>query len=325
MAGFVAGARVQLQNIVTQPELNGQYGELVSEASQEGRWKVRVDGREKKLALKPENLRVIEEEEEVAAAPEIVGVKCKGGADRVAVVLRQQGPQLEVEYEDGEKAWVGAADAAPLVAAEDDTVPTEFLYCRVRAKVPRSSAYREGSVEDIRLDPAGRPRLLVSFERLPSAWLRLDQLRAAEGEAVPMASTPAEKPLAKPSSQAGGRKKGASKADDVPGGGGGSGGGGGGGGAGKAVASAGKGKAGKARPMEAETTAPGEKRRRKQPAPPPAAAAAAEGAEGAPAAAPRPRAQGGTGARPKPGAAGSSADDAWEAALDAMQPREEEP
>ena len=149
MAAFVAGARVQLQNIVTQPELNGQYGELVSEASQEGRWKVRVDGREKKLALKPENLRVIEEEE-VAAAPEIVGVKCKGGADRVAVVLREQGPQLEVEYDDGETAWVCAADAAPLVAAEDDTVPTEFLYCRVRAKLPRSSAYREGTVEDIR-------------------------------------------------------------------------------------------------------------------------------------------------------------------------------
>ena len=108
---LVAGARVQLQNIVTQTELNGQYGELVAEASQgEGRWKVRVDGREKKLALKPENLKLVEEEfeEEVAAAPEIVGVKRKGGADRVALVLRQQGPQLEVEYEDGEKAWVGA-------------------------------------------------------------------------------------------------------------------------------------------------------------------------------------------------------------------------
>ena len=109
---LVAGARVQLQNIVTQTELNGQYGELVAEASQgEGRWKVRVDGREKKLALKPENLKLVEEEvveEVVAAAPEIVGVKRKGGADRVALVLRQQGPQLEVEYEDGEKAWVGA-------------------------------------------------------------------------------------------------------------------------------------------------------------------------------------------------------------------------
>ena len=104
---LVAGARVQLQNIVTQTELNGQYGELVAEASQgEGRWKVRVDGREKKLALKPENLKLVEEE--VAAAPEIVGVKRKGGADRVALVLRQQGPQLEVEYDDGEKAWVGA-------------------------------------------------------------------------------------------------------------------------------------------------------------------------------------------------------------------------
>ena len=56
---LVAGARVQLQNIVTQTELNGQYGELVSEASQgEGRWKVRVDGRERKLALKPKNFKV---------------------------------------------------------------------------------------------------------------------------------------------------------------------------------------------------------------------------------------------------------------------------
>ena len=46
-------------------------------------------------------------------------------------------------------------------------MPTEFLYCRVSAKAPRSgtpSAYREGSVEDSRLDPSGRPRLLVSFE-----------------------------------------------------------------------------------------------------------------------------------------------------------------
>ena len=55
----VAGARVQLQNIVAQTELNGQYGELVAEASQgEGRWKVRVDGRERKLALKPKNFKV---------------------------------------------------------------------------------------------------------------------------------------------------------------------------------------------------------------------------------------------------------------------------
>lgn len=289
---LVAGARVQLQNIVTQPELNGQYGEIVAEASQgEGRWKVRVDGREKKLALKPENLKVVEEE--VAAAPEIVGVKSKGGADRVAVVLRQQGPQLEVEYEDGEKAWVGAADVAPLQAAEDDTVPTEFLYCRVSAKVPRSatpSAYREGSVEDIRLDPDGRPRLLVSFERLPSEWLRLDDLRAAEGEAAPMESTPADKPPAKPAPKAGGRKKAAAKADGVAGV-----------GAGKAVATAGKAKASKARPMEAETAVPGEKRRRKQPAPPPAAAAAAAAgsvSEGVPPAPSRSRAQGGTGPKP---------------------------
>ena len=300
----VAGARVQLQNIVAQTELNGQYGELVAEASQgEGRWKVRVDGREKKLALKPENLKVVEEE--VAAAPEIVGVKRKGGADRVAVVLRQQGPQLEVEYEDGEKAWVGAADVAPLEAAEDDTVPTEFLYCRVSAKVPRSgspSAYREGSVEDIRLDPAGRPRLLVSFERLPSEWLRLDDLRAAEGEAVPMESTPVEKPPAKPASKAGGRKGAATKADGRAGAGAGV----SGGGAAKAVATAAKAKATKARPMEAETAVPGEKRRRKQPAPPAAGVAGKEGVEGeegvSPAPAPpRSRAQGGTGPKPKAG------------------------
>ena len=165
MAGFVAGARVQLQNIVTQPELNGQYGELVSEASQEGRWKVRVDGREKKLALKPENLRVIEEEEEVAAAPEIVGVKCKGGADRVAVVLRQQGPQLEVEYEDGEKAWVGAADAAPLVAAEDDTVPTEFLYCLVRAKVPCLAGLHARTIRELGWVPAAQTAMRWTHRR----------------------------------------------------------------------------------------------------------------------------------------------------------------
>ena len=35
IAMLVAGARVQLQNIVTQTELNGQYGELVAEATQE--------------------------------------------------------------------------------------------------------------------------------------------------------------------------------------------------------------------------------------------------------------------------------------------------
>ena len=59
----VAGARVQLQNIVAQTELNGQYGELVAEASQgsqgEGRWKVRVDGRKKKLLLKPKKFKVM--------------------------------------------------------------------------------------------------------------------------------------------------------------------------------------------------------------------------------------------------------------------------
>ena len=39
----------------------------------------------------------------------------------------------------GAKAWVDDKRLTPLPSADDDSVPTEYLYCRVRAKDPRSN------------------------------------------------------------------------------------------------------------------------------------------------------------------------------------------
>ena len=199
---LAAGTQVILQNVVSRPELNGRRGTVLGPAKQqEGRYKVQVEGEEKKMALKPDNLRLAEEEaaDEESTAPEIVAVKASGSEQRVAVVLQRQGSKAQVEFDDSATKWVESARLTPLEPADDNLVPTEFLYCRVRARDPRSSkpkAFREASVDDIRVDPAGRPRLLVSFDDEEDAprWLLLDDLRAENSAAAAPAAAPPTTP-----------------------------------------------------------------------------------------------------------------------------------
>ena len=197
--------------------------------------------------------------------------------------------------------------AEALPAAPEEVVPTEFLYCRVQARVDGAKKHAEADVVDIRVDPEGR----LWFQVQPEAggeprWCDAGSLKAHSADPVTSRKRPkpadfgdfegesekAKKPAARKSKKpaAAAASSSAAAADDAP-----------------PPAPKGKGKAKAAAPMS--------KAEGKKPAAPKRA----------------PRGGGGGGASSSTSAASSSsaalkpsARDAWEAALDAMQPNEDD-
>jgi hypothetical protein len=75
------GDRVEIVGLVARTDLNGSLGTVERLARDgEDRWRVKLDGKEKKLALKPENLRTVIDAaaNDDASRPEIVGSRGGG-------------------------------------------------------------------------------------------------------------------------------------------------------------------------------------------------------------------------------------------------------
>ena len=75
--------------------------------------------------------------------------------------------------------------AEALPAAPEEVVPTEFLYCRVQARVDGAKKHAEADVVDIRVDPEGR----LWFQVQPEAggeprWCDAGSLKAHSADPV---------------------------------------------------------------------------------------------------------------------------------------------
>ena len=198
--------------------------------------------------------------------------------------------------------------AEALPAAPEEVVPTEFLYCRVQARVDGAKKHAEADVVDIRVDPEGR----LWFQVQPEAggeprWCDAGSLKAHSADPVTSRKRPkpadfgdfegesekAKKPAARKSKKpaAAAASSSAAAADDAP-----------------PPPPKGKGKAKAAAPMS--------KAEGKKPAAP---KRAPRGGGGGSASSSSTSAASSSSAALKP-----SARDAWEAALDAMQPNEDD-
>lgn len=58
---FKKGDRVQLRNLMSSPDLNGVFGTLEDFNSEKGRFVIRLEGTEKQMLFKPENLLIVKE------------------------------------------------------------------------------------------------------------------------------------------------------------------------------------------------------------------------------------------------------------------------
>ena len=131
---FSTGDTVHITGLVNMAELNGTSATVHSWDEQLKRFKVRVDGKKKLLALHPQNLTAAVAGGEMS---EIVSVKLPGKRARVAEVQeRKPDGTVRIEFESapGQSEWVDADATTALPAAEDDVVPTEFLYSSVLAR-----------------------------------------------------------------------------------------------------------------------------------------------------------------------------------------------
>jgi hypothetical protein len=133
---FETGTAVRITGLVSRAELNGTCGTIHSWDTKLGRWKVRVEGQQKLMALHQQNLAAVETSSGVDML-DIVSVKLPGKRARVAhVAERRADGTMRVEFESvpRESVWVDAEAATPLPAADEEAVPTEFLYAAVLAR-----------------------------------------------------------------------------------------------------------------------------------------------------------------------------------------------
>jgi len=102
---------------------------------------------------------------------------------RIVLSVSECGTQLEVRAESNAAAkpmWVEAVDAEHLARAPEEAIPTEFLFCRVLAKDPYGvsrGAKQVADVTDVRVDPQSKLRFQVRFvESEEEGWLKVDDL-----------------------------------------------------------------------------------------------------------------------------------------------------
>ncbi|KAL1508745.1 hypothetical protein AB1Y20_004840 [Prymnesium parvum] len=186
------GSTARIVGLQTRDELNGRTASLESWDAKLSRWKVRVEGVKKLLALHPSNLQSIDEAAAGAAMPEIVSARVPGKRSRVGLIVERRVPEAEVrvEFEGAakESAWLPEANALSLPPAPEEMVPTEFLYCPVLAReaVPaagKRKAMVAAEVQDIRIDPSGRLRFWVQWSgQQGGRWALAAELRAAPEE-----------------------------------------------------------------------------------------------------------------------------------------------
>ena len=204
--------KVRIKDLTSRNDLNGSTATVVRWDGGLERWRVRTpDG--KCLALKRLNLEPISSDSDfespaasapalappaptaAPAAEEMIGslVTVKGGRSTVKLVIEAStcGTRLLVRAEGGSgPVWIDASKATPLAAAPDETVPTEFLHCRVEARSAAAGGRSSGGkqprpfgpadVVAVRIDPAGRLRFQVLYPDGSHGWLLHTDLKPAE-------------------------------------------------------------------------------------------------------------------------------------------------
>eukprot|EP00966_Prymnesium_polylepis_P269350 6222730-Prymnesium_polylepis.1 len=131
-SAFSAGDEVRITALLSRQDLNGRTGTLTAWDAKLNRWKVRVEGLPKLLALHATNLQSPEVGGGAndAGPPEIVSAKVPGKRARIGYIVERRPAEgsVLVEFESApkESAWV-PEDAAPaLPVAPEETVPTEY-------------------------------------------------------------------------------------------------------------------------------------------------------------------------------------------------------
>jgi len=206
-AGFAPAQRVKLGGLTARAELNGTEASIVRWDAKLSRWRVRTD-EGSCLALKAINLWPPDDSdadfEELPApsqgssepshsstfqAGDLVTVQGRGNKTvRLVLAVSACGTKLDVRpaaTPSAKPTRVEASAAAPLPNAPENVIPTEFLYCRVKAKEAHSSAKAAADVTDVRIDPLGKLRFQVRWvESEEVGWVNLDEMAADEEEEV---------------------------------------------------------------------------------------------------------------------------------------------
>ena len=202
--GIAVGDVVAVVGLQSRPDLNGRRATVISRDSKRERWNVFVDGEEKKLSLREDNLERSDVTPE-GSPPEVVSVR---GKTAVVKARRTSDGSTLVRFEGGggKEEWV--RKATPLDAADEESVPTELM---VGSRVLARDAHKRGgplvlsdaTVSDVRCESRGRLWILVEWdEGTPALWLTAEEVRAAplaaeddEAEADDFDPTPSINPL----------------------------------------------------------------------------------------------------------------------------------
>lgn len=199
---LAVGDEARVVGLQSRSELNGVVCTLACWDARLSRWKVRLPGLTKLLAIHTSNLQSIAGARPDSARPEIVSARAQGKRARIGFVVERdiaEGKVLvEFETTPGEQVWITESDAAVLPAAPEETVPTEFLYCAVLAREAQQQAGKRrawlpADVLDVRVDPSGRLRFWVEWRASDGGrWFQASELRpASEADTSSHVETPA--------------------------------------------------------------------------------------------------------------------------------------